>query len=165
MGWTRRAKQVIDKVGHAVLAGQLQEVLREASTVVSDLVSVYGSAGASGLDLSLDAGGLRLAEEHYRRLAAKVRSVAEPDVDLAMLERLLAIFLGQVLVAVHGARWAVYSGNYNVVSPVVIQLPSGRYLDVLGFCSRLSEKRALDGASRSEALVRYANSSEKLSFP
>lgn len=165
MGWARRAKQVIDNAGHAVLAGQLQEVLREASTVANDLVSVYSSGGVSGIDLSLDAGGLRVAEEHYRRLAAKARSVAEPDLDLAMLERLLAIFLGQVLVALHGARWAVYSGNYNVVSPVVIQLPSGRYLDVFGFCTRLSEKRALDGASRSEALVRYVYSSDRLSFP
>jgi hypothetical protein len=86
------------------------------------------------------------------------------DVDRDQIERLLAIFLGQVLIEQQGGEWVFYRGKYHTVNPVVIKLPSGKHVDVFGFCHDLYLANRVDGARTGEALVRFAQSAEVVGF-
>lgn len=164
MSWKRRARAAIAAGDNRIFVASLDEVRSESATSAEDLELFYGSCGIAGVHLQAELDGLCVAERHYRSLAKQPDSLSE-DLNLEMLERLLALFLGQVLIHTLDGKWSVYKGRYHSCSPIVIRLPSNRHLDVFGFCKDLALKTQLNGASKSEALLRCVRSADKIAFP
>ncbi len=164
MNWKKRAREVLGRNSERQIKGTVEEIAAESDTVASDLPFLLESAGAHAISpLSLDKEGLKAAEKAYRSLEQDFRASA--GTARVQIERLLGIFLGRVLIEKRGGKWVFYQGRYHTLSPVVVRLPSGKHLDVFGFCRDLYLDKCIVGARTSEALACFFDSAEMVGFP
>lgn len=145
--WARRAKQA--GVGPQDLLGaELPRVKQEASTSAEDLAFAFRNEGIE-IDGSppYSEEGLCIVESLYRK---HYDELTDPE----LIERLMSLFLGQVVVVVHGGTWAVYPGTYHVYFPIVVQLRGqARYVEPFLFCTEMAKNLHLLGAKQGRALT------------
>ena len=132
----------------------LQDVEAQAARSATDLPFAFGAEGVDlGDPLALTTEGLDQVEAAYRRAHAHLKAKSD-------IERLMALFLGQVVVAQAKGEWVVYPGRMHVFSPFVVKLPSGKYVQPFLWCADLGQKQ-LVGSASGTSLSRFLASLEK----
>lgn len=157
--WERRAKQA--GVGpQELLKAELPRVIQEASTSAEDLAFAFRNEG-----IEIDAPppyseeGLAIVESLYRQ---HYDELTDPE----LIERLMSLFLGQVVVLVHGGTWVVYPGTYYVYFPIVVQLRGqAKYVQPLLFCNEMAKNPHLLGAKQGRALRLFLRGLETHATP
>jgi len=126
--WKARVRSA-KKADRRVLNQQLEEIRQEAATAGRDLRFLFESNGRKmDIDPQATVESLTDVERHYRAVARD--SGVSPE-DLAMIERLMALLLGETLIRARGGRWDVYDGQFRTASPskprpLVLATPLGR---------------------------------------
>lgn len=163
--WAKRAKAAMGKQGASHFQqASLDERIEQAERIVDDIRFVMESSGSSSNGIELTAAGLDRAEAFYR---SAIKAGGNNPIELGVdnFERLLAVMLGQCIVALKGGKWVVYEGPHHVLDPVVVQLSNGKHADVVMFCMSLSQKPGVAGANRGQALSSYLDNVERMAFP
>lgn len=152
------------KIASLILSAQLLELKQEAENAIKDLRFVLESHGASfNNSLTYTVEAVSEAEKQYRMVFSNPKTANVEGREL--VERLLALYLGEMLIAVYSGCWCIYQGRYYSYSPFVINIASiNKNVDVFGFCSKLIEKKGLDGAKEAVALERFIMKAEKIAF-
>ncbi len=141
------------------LSKWLQETEIESLKSNKDLkfaLEIFGSEFSKDLDFSPNS--LQEIETKYRFIH---QNLDKNDRDL--LERLIALYLGQVLVRNKQAYWEIYEGKYHTLSPITINI-NKKNLDVFGFCQNLTTNKNLKGAKSNNSLLFFYEKAESLSF-
>jgi hypothetical protein len=152
--WVRRIKNK-EAALSTLQAKQLTEVVAEAELCAEDLKFAFETSGipiTEPPDYTVD--WLQKIEVMYRQNWQRLY-------DIALVERLIALFLGQVIVRTHGAKWAIYSGTHYVYSPIVVELPTiGKFVQPFLVCANLRQSQ-MPGVLSGSVLVTYAANLEK----
>jgi len=156
----RRVNSITDSRAHEMA---LQQIDSERATVLSDIVFVLESSGVSvDRALGFDYLSAQTIERSYRSL---VRSRSLSDEDLRVLERLIGIFLGELIVLENkNAAWGIYRGPYDVYSPIGIKLEGSQFVDVFLFCDDLQGK-SVAGREDCTALECFVRAAAEVSTP
>ena len=148
--WVRKAEQLgISRQNFGEWA--LPSVIEESQRARDDLQFVMDHTAFEG-HLTTDVDGLLLAERFCRdRTATTERANQFPD---DIVDRLLALFLGQVFVETGRGRWVNYPGRYHVFAPTVIELVDApkNYVQPFLYCAQFRTKTGLHGAANSNSL-------------
>lgn len=157
---SRRVKTTTDNRAHEMV---LQQLDNERATVLNDIVFVIESSGVRvDRALAFDYLSAQTIEKIYRSL---VRSRVLSGEDLRVLERLMGIFLGELIILQNkNATWAIYRGPYSVYSPIGIELDDNKFVDVFLFCDDLQGK-SVAGREDCTALECFVRDAGKLSTP
>ena len=145
--WARRARKAGIKPKDLFIA-ELPRVKDEAATSAEDLLFAFQTEGVGireAPDYSVE--GLLTVEGLYRK---HYKDLKEPEV----IERLMALFLGQVVVIQHGGSWAIYPGRYHVYSPLVVQLKDqSKYIEPFLYCTELAKATGFVRARQGDSLA------------
>jgi len=160
--WKARVRSA-KKADRRVLNQQLEEIRQEAATAGRDLRFLFESNGRKmDIDPQATVESLTDVERHYRAVARD--SGVSPE-DLAMIERLMALLLGETLIRARGGRWDVYDGQFRTASPFVVTLEqTGKHFDAAVIAQSLHRKHSLDGAAEGEALAKAVAKADALAF-
>ena len=154
--WTRKAKS-LGITAPTAFGSSLAAVREEAARSNEDLRLALANEG-----ISIEAIP-PLTVESLDEIEALYRAHHETLRDVELIERLMALFLGQVVVERHGGEWVVYPGKYHTYSPFVVKLSSGdRFVDPFLFCGDLKGNRVL-GARSHRALSMFVRHRESRS--
>ncbi|WP_145455561.1 hypothetical protein [Gimesia panareensis] len=145
----------------------VQETAKEAKTVADDIRFIMENSGADVKEeIGFDDESIITVEQFYR--SSLQPSVSQqPPASLFIVEdfeRLLSLYLGQVLVERAGGEWVQYQGKYHVVNPFCVKLPSQKFVDVFLFCTNLHQKQ-VDGSRNNQALLRFIENVDKFVIP
>lgn len=157
--WARRARLQGTKTGQA-FEPELPRIKEEAAHSAEDLRFAFQTEGM-GLVVTppYTEEGLLEVEAHYRKHHAKLR-------DRELVERLLALFLGQIVVLQHQGEWVIYTGRHHVYFPIVVELGgSGRFIEPFLYCSDLAGPSNLIGAKQGRALTTFLRNRETHAHP
>ncbi|TQV85814.1 hypothetical protein [Aliikangiella coralliicola] len=159
--WARKARK-LGITQAKVSQHTLHHTINEAKGSLESLEFIIGHTSCEG-SLSFDVSGLNTLEYFYRsRLFTNERLNEFPD---ETVERLMGLFLGQILVE-HGiGYWATYEGRHYVAYPHVIKLnqPKSTYVDPVSFCDGLRNK-SVDGNQSMSSLRLFFENVESRSF-
>jgi hypothetical protein len=144
---------------------QLDEISKEASRSADDIRFLMESSGqplSSELNYSIES--LDEVEWRYRELARSPDRMM-PGFSLGDLERLLSLYLGEVLLRLYGGEWSVYHGRFRTFSPFVVRIgPEQKAVDVFLIADHLHQKTNMMGARSGSALRKYAEQAPRSAF-
>ncbi|MFN3149088.1 hypothetical protein [Bremerella sp.] len=160
--WVERAKKVSQRSQQNLAAASLQEVVDEARSVANDIQFIIESSGQGVVQsIGYDNESIEAVEKFYRLAAKQPSSIPFGIEDF---ERLLSLYLGQVLVERALGEWTTYQGKYHVYFPIVIRLSDGNHVDVFLFCQGLYRKQ-VRGSLDGRALIKFLEAPGKLATP
>lgn len=160
MNWKKKGRHVLRKLGNKAFEGQLTNIVEDAEASKDTLHLALGLRRKDGDHLlSWTFEDLCLIERRYRDLA---QNPSQNGVDLSTVERLMALFLGQTLIARYGGRWKTYSGKFHTLTPFVLEIGTvKKSIDPFAFCKDLKAKSGIPGSREAKALLNMAQNAEK----
>ena len=144
---------------------KLLQYARETGAASAQLLEDFFELAGLSLPqkLSFTAESLGTVEIQYHRL--QENPTQDENLSIDELERLMAYFLGEVIVRQIGAEWVIYGGPEHVFSPTVVKVnATGLHRDVFMLCSGFGRKNHLLGARQNRALQTFFQGSEHSGF-
>lgn len=139
---------------------ELIEIEKQAKTAGSDINHLIGGNGETPINLDLTFASLIPLEAVFKRLSIKKDALAG-DSDFEILQKLIGLYLAEVLIANSGGKWEIYTGKYHTFNKIVIRI-GNKFCDPLRIGTALHEAKNAIGYTSGTTLYYFATKLEGL---